>query len=138
MLRLRIHLEGLRRGGLGRAGPPAMIQRGDIYFVNLNPGKGRDQEGDRPVLVVSSDAINSQPLVVTVVVGTKGANVTRNYPTNVRVPAKETGLRMETVFYAFQVRSLDHARLPAARAGAMPPRKMAEVDAALRLVLDLP
>lgn len=115
-----------------------MIQRGDIYFVNLNPVKGREQEGERPVLVVSSDAINSQPLVVTVLVGTKGANVTRDYPTNVRVSAKETGLRMETVFYAFQVRSLDHTRFPSARAGLMPPHRMAEVEAALKLALDLP
>jgi mRNA interferase MazF len=114
-----------------------MIQRGDIYFVNLNPVKGREQEGERPVLVISSDAINAQPLVVTVVVGTKGANVTRDYPTNVRVPAKETGLRMETVFYAFQVRSLDHGRFPPTRAGAMPPKRMVELEAALKLALDL-
>ena len=34
------------------------IQRGDIYFVNLNPVKGREQAGQRPVLVLSIDAIN--------------------------------------------------------------------------------
>ena len=115
-----------------------MIQRGDIYFVNLNPVKGREQEGERPVLVVSSDAINGQPLVVTVIVGTKGTNVARDYPTNVRVSGKETGLRMETVFYAFQMRSLDHGRFPRDRAGVMPPHRMTDVEAALKLVLDLP
>ena len=47
-----------------------MIKRGHIYFVNLNPTHGREQTGYRPVLAVSSDAINRQPLVVTVVVGT--------------------------------------------------------------------
>ncbi len=47
------------------------IQRGEIYFVNLNPVKGREQAGQRPVLVLSIDAINRAPLVVTVVVGTK-------------------------------------------------------------------
>ncbi len=114
-----------------------MIRRGDIYFVNLNPVRGREQECERPVLVVSSDAINEQPLVVTVIVGTKGANVRKDYPTNVRVFAKESGLRMETVFYAFQVRSLDHGRFPGVRAGALPSHKMAEVDAALKLALDL-
>jgi len=87
--------------------------------------------------VVSSDAINAQPLVVTVVVGTKGANVTRDYPTNVRVPAKETGLQMETVFYTFQLRSLDHGRFPATRAGVVPPERMSELEAALKLALDL-
>ncbi len=47
-----------------------MISRGHIYFVSLDRTRGRKQAGRRPVLVVSSDAINRQPLVVTVVVGT--------------------------------------------------------------------
>lgn len=51
------------------------IQRGDIDFVNLNPVQGREQAGQRPVLVLSIDTINRLPLVVTVVVGTKGDNV---------------------------------------------------------------
>ena len=33
------------------------VQRGEIYFVNLNPVRGREQAGLRPVLVLSSDAI---------------------------------------------------------------------------------
>jgi mRNA interferase MazF len=44
-----------------------MIRRGEIYFVDLNPTKGREQAGRRPVLVLSVDAINKLPLVVTVV-----------------------------------------------------------------------
>ena len=36
-----------------------MIKRGEIYFVSLDPVKGRGQSGYRPVLVVSSDGINS-------------------------------------------------------------------------------
>ena len=74
------------------------IQRGDIYFVNLNPVQGREQAGQRPVLILSIDSINHLPLVVTVVVGTKGDNVSRDYPTNVRLSPAETGLPMETVF----------------------------------------
>jgi mRNA interferase MazF len=79
------------------------IQRGDIYVVNLNPVQGREQAGQRPVLVLSIDAINRLPLVVTVVVGTKGENITRDYPTNVRLSPAESGLPMETVFLGFQV-----------------------------------
>ncbi|NJL22975.1 MAG: type II toxin-antitoxin system PemK/MazF family toxin, partial [Leptolyngbyaceae cyanobacterium SM1_3_5] len=63
------------------------IARSEIYFVNLNPVQGREQAGQRPVLVVSIDEINRLPLVVTVVVGTKGASISRDYPTNVRVTA---------------------------------------------------
>ena len=86
------------------------IQRGDIYFVNLNPVHGREQAGQRPVVVLSIAAINRLPLVVTVVVGTKGANVARDYPTNVRVASTESGLLIETVFLGFQMRSLDAHR----------------------------
>src|SRR6266436_10217504 len=88
------------------------IQGGDIYFVNLNPVQGREQAGSRPVLVLSIDSINKLPLVVTVIVGTKGENVSRDYPTNVRVSPAESGLSMETVFLCFQVRSLDQTRFP--------------------------
>jgi mRNA interferase MazF len=120
-----------------------MISRGQIYFVNLNPTEGREQAGRRPVLVVSADAINRQPLVVTVVVGTDAKNVSRDYPTNVRVPAKEAGLPKDTIFLCFQIRSLDPARFydPKTRrpnlAGNLPPARMAEVERALRLVLNL-
>jgi mRNA interferase MazF len=54
------------------------IQRAEIYFVNLNPIQGREPAGRRPVLVLSIDPINQLPLVVTVIVGTRGENVTRN------------------------------------------------------------
>jgi len=37
------------------------IHRGEIYFVNLSPVKGQEQAGNRPVLVLSIDAINKQP-----------------------------------------------------------------------------
>ena len=81
------------------------IKRGEIYFVNLNPVKGREQAGFRPVLVLSIDEINRLPLVATVVVGTKGENITTDYPTNVRVSPEESGLPIETVFIVLQVKS---------------------------------
>ena len=121
----------------------SMISRGQIYFVNLSPTQGREQTGRRPVLVVSVDAINRQPLVIAVVVGTDAKNVPRDYPINVRVTAKETGLPIDTVFLCFQLRSLDPARFYEPKthrpniAGTLPPVRMAEVDNALRLVLGL-
>lgn len=113
------------------------IQRGDIYFVNLNPVQGREQAGQRPVLVVSIDPINRLPLVVTVVVGTKGANITRDYPTNVRVAAADSGLTMETVFLCFQIRSLDGRRFPAAPAGSVSGRVLEQIETAIRYCLGL-
>ena len=112
------------------------IKRGRIYWADLNPARGREQAGRRPVLVVSDDAINRQPLVISVVVGTDGANVPRDYPVNVRVKSRESGLPVDTVFLCFQIRSLDQSRL-VEEAGSLSPEKMGDVDKALKLVLGL-
>ncbi len=120
-----------------------MIRRGQIYFVNLDPTLGREQAGRRPVVVVSANSINRQPLVVTVVVGTSARNLSRKYATNVHVPAEESGLPADTAFLCFQIRSLDPDRLVDPRAGApkpagtMPADRMIEIDQALKLALDL-
>ena len=114
-----------------------MIQRSEIYFVNLNPVQGREQAGARPVLVLSIDAINQLPLVVTVVVGTKGSNIRRDYPTNVHVSSKESGLPLEKLFLGFQVRSLDPQRFPEAPAGKLSAEKMLEIETAVRYCLGL-
>jgi mRNA interferase MazF len=113
------------------------IARAQIYFVNLNPVQGREQAGERPVLVLSIDAINHSPLVVTVVVGTKGANIRRDFPTNVRVSPEKSGLPLETVFLCFQMRSLDKRRFPDEPAGQISDAKMLEVEAAVRYCLGL-
>lgn len=113
------------------------IQRGEIYFVNLNPVQGREQAGRRPVLVLSIDSINKLPLVVTVVVGTKGANISRDYPTNVRVSSAESGLPLETIFLCFQVRSLDPKRFPDEPAGRISGETLSRVEDTVRYCLGL-
>lgn len=113
------------------------IKRGEIYLVNLNPVQGREQAGHRPVLVLSVDAINRLPLVVTVVVGTKGENISRDYPTNVRVAAADSGLPMETVFLCFQIRSLDAKRFPDRPAGKLTDIDLKRVEDAVRFCLGL-
>jgi mRNA interferase MazF len=110
-------------------------KRGEIYFVNLDPTQGREQAGKRPVLVLSVDAINQLPLVVIVLVGTKGENVPRDYPTNVRVGSGESGLPMETVFMGFQVRSLDASRFPGQSAGQLSNDLMKQVEKAVKYCL---
>ena len=113
------------------------IERGDIFMVNLNPVQGREQAGQRPVLVLSVNAINRRPLVVTVVIGTKGENIARDYPTNVRIPAAESGLPLETVFLGFQLRALDPGRFPNVRSGKISGAALTKVETAVRHCLGL-
>jgi Growth inhibitor len=114
-----------------------MIKRGEIYFVDLNPTKGREQSGQRPVLILSIDSINRLPLVVTVIVGTKGENLQRDFPTNIRVSAIESGLPVETVFLCFQVRSLDPNRFPSKPAGRVSNEILERIEDAVRHCLGL-
>ena len=113
------------------------IERGDIYFVNLNPVQGREQAGHRPVLVLSINTINQLPLVVTGVVGTKGENVSRDYPTNVRLSPEATGLPMETVFLCFQIRSLDPKRFTGSPTGRVSGEALQRIENAVRYCLGL-
>ena len=113
------------------------VQRGEIYFVNLNPIRGREQAGRRPVLILSINTLNQLPLVVTVVVGTRGENITRDYPTNVRLSPAETGLPQETVFLCFQIRSLDPKRFPDAPAGRVAGEALQKVERTVRYCLGL-
>jgi len=114
-----------------------MIKRGEIYFVDLNPVKGREQAGRRPVLVLSVNSINNLPLVVTIVVGTKGENVKKDFPVNVRVSAKESGLPMETGFLCFQIRSIDPNRFSENPAGKISEETLEKIENAVRHCLGL-
>lgn len=114
-----------------------MIRRGEIYFVDLNPTRGREQAGRRPVLVIFSNKINSLPLVVTVIVGTKGENVHHDFPTNVRISMEESGLAIETVFLCFQIRSIDSRRFPGKPAGEVSDNVLVKVEDAIRHCLEL-
>ena len=89
------------------------------------------------MLVLSINAINQIPLVVTVVVGTKGENVPHDYPTNVRVTPAESGLPRETVFLCFQIRSLDQQRFPNQAAGRLTDPALKRIEEAIRYCLGL-
>ncbi len=53
------------------------MKRGEIYLVSLDPKSGREQQGTRPVLVVSPDSFNSVARVPIVVPITGGGSFAR-------------------------------------------------------------
>jgi mRNA interferase MazF len=121
-----------------------MIRRGEIYFATLDPVQGHEQAGRRPVLVISRDSINQAPLTVTVMVGSDSANYPKDYPTNVRVPARDSGLPKDTVFLGFQIRALDHSRFldPHSKAllrpsGRLSPAWMEAIEGAICHTLEI-
>jgi mRNA interferase MazF len=113
------------------------MQRGEIYFVNLNPVVGREQAGRRPVVVVSTDDLNLAPLVVTIVPGTTSPRAGRRPHSTVRVLPAESGLPQETFFLCFQVRALDHSRFTDPPAGQLTLAALTRIEDTLRYCLGL-
>lgn len=67
----------------------------------------------------------------------RGENISRDYPTNVRVTTAESGLPLETVFLCFQIRSLDAARFTPKPSGRLTEKKMSEIETAVKYCLGL-
>lgn len=89
------------------------------------------------MLVVQNDAFNRSRLQTTLVVSLTSNLHLVEAPGHVLVPAKASGLPKDSVANVTQLLTLDEDFLTE-RAGKVPPRLMAQVDAGLKLVLALP
>ena len=111
------------------------VHRGDIFWADLDPVKGSEQGKTRPVLVIQNDVGNERSPVTIIACIT--SNLTRkDYPTNVCILAKETGLEADSVVILNQIRTIDKTRLKS-KAGHVPVHKMLEVDEAIKISLSL-
>jgi mRNA interferase MazF len=110
-------------------------RRGDIFWADLDPVKGSEQGKTRPVLIIQNDAGNERS-PVTIVACITSNLARKDYPTNVCILAKETGLEADSVVLLNQIRTIDKTRLKS-KTGHVPVHKMLEVDEALKISLNL-
>ena len=64
------------------------MRRGDVYLADLNPVKGSEQAGRRPVLIFQDDLLIAATLTVLVIPFTTNLAM-RKLPTCVFVPAAD-------------------------------------------------
>ena len=85
------------------------MNQGEIWQANLNPYKGSEQGGFRPVVIVSGNLLNRHlPVVITVPLTTK----IKKYKGNpVLKPSKINGLSNESELLVFHIRSVSKDRL---------------------------
>jgi mRNA interferase MazF len=116
------------------------IRRGELYFVELGPTRGRELDTKRrPVVVLSIDEINRLPLVITVIPGGTRAAGKRVFRHEVEVtPSPANGLKHPTIFQCFQIKALDHSRFDEARVGEMDDEDLRKIEAVVKLCLGLP
>jgi mRNA interferase MazF len=108
--------------------------RGEIYLVNWNPGRGSEQSGKRPALVIQNDTGNR--FSPTTIVAACSTAMIKPYPFIVRLSAKESGLGKDGYVNLAQVMTVDNGRLET-RLGALTEKKMDEVDEAIHSSLGL-
>lgn len=103
------------------------IQRGDIYYANLDPVIGSEQGGDRPVLVVQNNIGNKHSHTVIVAPITSKAG---KKPLPTHAPLFCRGLEKNSVALLEQLRTLDKSRF-GGYIGQIKGRRMSRIEDAL-------
>jgi len=111
-------------------------KRFEIWIVNWNPGRGSEQEGIRPTLIIQTDAGNTNPNypnTIVVAISTKG----RPVPFHIRVePSEENGLKSISYIKCEQILTISKERL-VEKIGALEEEYRSKIEEALKLVLNL-
>ena len=81
------------------------MERGDIYLVSLDPTAGHEQQGKRPVLVISPGKFNRLTGVPVVLPITTGGSFART--AGIAVPLTGAGTQTTGVVRCDQPRALD-------------------------------
>ncbi len=108
-------------------------KRGDVWLVNWNPARGREQAGRRPALVIQND-IGNEKASTTIVAAISGS--VRIYPMNVEVKPPESGLDWPSIIKTSQILTIPKNRLEK-RLGRLDRDRMDDVDRAIKLSLAL-
>jgi mRNA interferase ChpB len=99
------------------------VNRGDIYMVSLDPTKGREQQGHRPVLVISPTAFNKATNLPVVLPIINGGEFARRIGFGVTI----SGIKTTGLVRCDQPRVLDIADRGGRRVDSLPQALLDEV-----------
>ena len=107
------------------------IERGDVFWVTLDPVQGSEMAKTKPCVVVSLTELNAVRRTV-VIVPLTSTTAPPNWPLLIELPTftAKTRARIE------QIRVVDKSRLRS-RIGTMDDEAMASIEAAMNLVLGI-
>ena len=108
--------------------------RAEAWLADLNPTRGHEQAGRRPVLIVSDDVFNHGPAGLVIVLPLTSTH--RGVPSHVPIMPPEGGLKTPSVILCEAIRSIAKDRL-AQQWGTVSPTTMAVVEDRLRILLGL-
>ena len=107
------------------------IERGEIWWVNLDPTRGAEIRKQRPCVVVSADGINrwrATPVVVPLSASAEDA-----VPVVIALPSAGAN----SVAVVDQIRAVDRSRF-VSRGGRLSATDLSALEEAIKRVLELP
>ncbi len=110
--------------------PPAIIHRGEVWWVDLDPTRGSEIQKTRPAVVLTADALNRARRTVVVVPLSTGP--TPRPP----IVVATTSLSAGSVAVCDQLRAVDKSRMTR-RIGQLAPADLRAVEDGVRVVLGL-
>lgn len=108
-------------------------RRGEVWLVNFNPGRGSEQRGIRPALVIQNDVGNEHSSTTIVAAITTTVKL---YPVTVFLPKGSTGPSKDSMINLAQLLTVDKTRL-IKKLGELDTRQRAQANQALRISLSL-
>ena len=113
----------------------AVIKRGAIVLVNLDPVVGSEQGKTRPALVIQNN-IGNEYSPTTIVAPITSKLFSQQFPTNVEIDKTNSPLREKSTILLNQIRTIDKSRI-IKNYGKLTSQKMREVDEAITSSLGL-
>jgi mRNA interferase MazF len=112
-----------------------LIKRGDLFWVNLDPTRGAEQAGRRPVLVIQND-IGNEVAPTTIIAPLTTKSFSKEYPTNVHLPKGISGLKSNSTILLSQIRTIDKSRFQK-KIGHLSETYLEKVNRAVKISLGL-
>ena len=112
----------------------AVPLRGEVWLVDLDPTKGREQAGKRPALVVSTNAFNKCPADLAVILPITSKD--KRIPWHVLLQPPEGGTKTTSFIMCESIRSVSLDRMLNPW-GAVSVITMSEIEDRLRILFDL-
>ncbi|MEW6202050.1 MAG: type II toxin-antitoxin system PemK/MazF family toxin, partial [bacterium] len=108
--------------------------RGEIWLADLDPVRGHEQGGHRPVLVISSTLYNEGAAGLVVVLPLTRTH--RGIPLHILIRPPECGLKSQSVILCDAIRSVSKARL-VRRWGIVSSATMKNIEDRIRILLEI-
>ena len=102
-------------------------------MVNFHPGRGSEQQGIRPALIIQNN-VGNQYAATTIVAAI--SSTIKIYPVTVPLKTGEGGLKQKSMVNLAQILTIDKTRLQR-KLGILSPGSVIRVNAAIQVSLDL-